>query len=351
MAVETREFGKSKDGRDLFLYTISNSKGMKATVTNLGAILTQLMVPDQAGKAEDITLGYETVEDYYDNESFFGAVIGPCANRTAGAMLTIDGVSYQIDVNDGENNLHSHFQLGYHKRVWEADVREDGVTFRLEDPGTLGFPGTKEISIAYTVTEDNDLKLHYHGTATETTVINLTNHTYFNLDGVGSGKIEDHELQLFASHYTPVVKGAIPTGEIAPVAGTPLDFTKMTRIGDRIGDDFEQLKLVQGYDHNFCVDGWKDDGQLRPVAIAKGPKSGRVMKVYSDLPGVQFYAGNCIGATTGKNGIHYDKRDGFCLETQYYPDTIHHENFPSYLFGGEGKDARDCDTVTVYHFE
>ncbi|MCQ2525850.1 MAG: galactose mutarotase [Lachnospiraceae bacterium] len=349
MAVTQEVYGKSRDGRDIILYTITNSKGMKAQVTNLGAILVSLWVPDASGKAEDIVLGFDTAEEYYDNSCFFGATIGPSANRIGDASYEIDGICYELDDNDGGNNLHSHFELGYHKRMWDAETSEDSVIFSIYDPATLGFPGVKEITLTYSLTENNELKLHYYGTSDQPTIINLTNHTYFNLDGHDSGSIVDHEIKLNCAKYTPTVPGSIPTGEIADVAGTPMDLTSFTRIGDYIDDDFDQLEMAGGYDHNFCIDGY--DKSLRETATVKAAKSGRVMKVYTDLPGVQFYAGNFIKPQTGKGGCTYNKRGGLCLETQYYPDTVNHDNFPSCIFGGEGEDEKIYDTVTVYAFE
>ena len=272
---------------------------------------------------------------------------GPCANRTAGAAYSLDGVDYRMDQNDGPNNLHTHIELGFHKRIWDAIPGDNSVTFSLEDEdGYLGFPGHKKVSVTYSLDEENALRLHYHASSDKRTIFNLTNHSYFNLDGQGTGRIEDHELWLGASHFTPVVPGSIPTGEICAVAGTPMDFTQPKKIGRDIEADFEQLKLTGGYDHNFCIDDW--DGSLKHIATAKGPKRGRVMKVYTTLPGVQFYAGNFIAPEEGKAGAVYNNRTGFALETQYYPDTIHHENFPSYIFGGENG---DYDSVTVYKFE
>ena len=347
MAVTKSVFGKSPEGKEISLYTLSNNKGMKAEVTDLGAILVRVLVPDAAGKVDDLVLGFDDAERYYDNDSFFGTVIGPCANRTGGAEYTLDGVTYQLDKNDGANNLHTHKQLGFHKRLWAAQTGENSVTFSLEDEdGHLGFPGNKKVSVTYTLSEENDLTLHYHAASDKKTIFNLTNHSYFNLDGHGAGNIEEHELWLGASYFTPVVPGAIPTGEIRTVAGTPLDFTKPKKIGRDIREDYDQLLLTGGYDHNFVIDGW--DGTLRHIATVKGPKSGRVMKAYTTLPGVQFYAGNFIGVEIGKESVTYGKRCGFALETQYFPDTIHHENFPSYVFGGENG---DYDSVTVYKFE
>ena len=346
MAVEKSIFGKSPEGQEISLYTLSNSKGMKASLTNLGAILVELFVPDAKGNVEDVVLGFDQPEKYYQNPSFFGGVIGPNANRIGGATFTLDGTDFQLDVNDNENNLHSHIELGYHKRLWEANTGDNCVTFLLEDDATMGFPGNKEIQITYSLNEENELKLEYHASSDQRTILNLTNHTYFNLDGAKSGLITDHELYLAASQYTPTDAGSIPTGEIASVTGTPMDFTAMKRVGLQIDADFEQLKLASGYDHNWLIDGW--NGELRHFATVKGPKTGRIMKAYTTLPCVQFYAGNYIVTQEGKQNAIYEKRFGLCLETQYAPDAIHHDNFASCVFGGAGG---DYSSVTVYRFE
>ncbi|MCM1326786.1 MAG: galactose mutarotase [Bacteroidales bacterium] len=342
MAVEKSLFGKSPEGREITLYTVTNSRGMTMAVTDLGAILVRLLVPDPNGQAEDVVLGFDKAENYFGNPSFFGAVIGPNANRIDKAAFTLDGTEYQLDVNDGPNNLHSHIESGYHKRIWDAGVSDNSVTFSLADDATMGFPGKKQLQITYTLSEDNKVELRYHGSSDKRTIFNPTNHSYFNLEGEGNGIIEEHELWLNARAYTPVVQGAIPTGEIQAVLGTPMDFTQMKRIGLEIDADFEQLKLTSGYDHNWVIDGW--DGTLKHIATVKAPKSGRIMKVFTTLPGVQFYAGNFIDRQEGKGGKVYDKRYGLCLETQYYPDAIHHENFPSCVMA-------EYDSVTVYAFE
>lgn len=348
MAVEKSVFGKGLNGEEIMLYTIKNSKGMQACVTNLGAVLVRLIVPDSQGNGADVVLGFERAEDYFGNPSFFGAVIGPSANRIGGAAFSLDGADYALDVNDGPNNLHSHKEKGYHKKLWSAQVSQNSVTFSLEDAdGNMGFPGRKKVQVTYSLDEDNALTLHYHGSSDKRTILNLTNHTYFNLDGHDSGSIEAHTLWLNASRYTPVVQGSIPTGEIAAVAGTPMDFTEEKTVGQDINADFEQLKLTGGFDHNWVLDGW--DGTLRLFAVVKGPKSGRVMKAYTTLPGVQFYAGNFIDPQRGKEGASYGKRSGLCLETQYFPDSVHHPQFPSCIFGGEN--GQDYDSVTVYRFE
>ena len=329
----------------MYVYTLSNAGGMQAKIINFGANLISLLVPDRNGNLEDVVLGYDKLDDYYGNSSFFGATIGPSANRIAGACFEIDGQRYQIDANDGENNLHSHIAEGYHKRVWDVTETENGLVLSVEGKdGEMGFPGNKKVTVTFSLSDDNALKLSYHVTADANTIVNMTNHTYFNLAGHKAGRIEDHLLKINASHYTPVVPGAIPTGKIAPVEGTPMDFTKMKPIGQDINADCEQLKIGQGYDHNFVIDG--ADGTLREIAEAEDPKSGRKMKVFTDLPGVQFYAGNCIGEETGKENTAYGPRKGFCLETQFYPDNIHHPNFPQAVFGP----GKDYDSVTIYQF-
>ncbi len=346
MSVEKKKFGVAQNGQEINKYTITNANGMTVTVTDIGATLVSICVPDQNGKMDDVILGFDKGEDYYDNDSFFGVVVGPIANRTANATITIEGTDYQLDVNDGPNNLHSHKTEGYHKQMWTAKVLENGVEFHLDDKdGNLGVPGNKSVTVTYTLDDENALKLAYHATSDKTTVFNPTNHVYFNLEGHGSGSIEGHELWLGASYYTPVVAGSIPTGEIAAVAGSPMDFTESKVIGDRIDADFEQLTLCGGYDHNWVLDG--EEGTLRHFATVKAPKSGRVLKAYTTLPGVQFYAGNFIDPQNGKDGVKYDKRHGMCLETQYYPDTNHHANFPSYQLDK----GAEYNSVTVYRFE
>ena len=346
ITIKESVFGTYTDGTKIKLFTLTNANGMSISVTDLGAVLVKAMVPDKSGSAADVVLGFDKVEDYLGNPSFFGAVIGPNANRIAGAAFEIDGHTYQLDVNDNENNLHSHKDRGYHKCVWTATTDDSGVTFALKDSdGNMGFPGNKSVSVCYTLTDENELKIHYHGTSDKKTILNLTNHTYFNLDGHDSGRVEDHELWLGASRYTPVVAGAIPTGEIAAVEGTPMDFTISKKVGKDIDEAFEQLELTGGYDHNWVIDDW--DGSLRHIATLKAPKSGRVMKTYTTLPGVQFYAGNFIDEQKGKEGARYSCRRGLCLETQYFPDSVHHSDFPSCVFGA----GKEYDSETVYKFE
>lgn len=345
MSISKKVFGTCPTGEEIYLYTITNGKGMSVQVMNYGAILVSVKTPDATGNIEDVVLGFDTLTAYFGNTSFFGATVGPNANRIGKAQFQIDGQTYKLDVNDGKNNLHSHIELGFHKRVWHAAEYDNSVCFTLEEKdGNLGFPGNRKCSVTYTLTDDNRLELHYHVESDKKTILNMTNHTYFNLEGQGKGKIEDHILWLKASHYTPVVAGAIPTGEIAAVTGTPMDFTTPKVVGERINEEFEQLKLTGGYDHNWVIDDF--DGSVQLFATVKAPKSGRVLKAYTNLPGVQFYAGNFIDPQTGKNGTAYDKRSGLCLETQFYPDTANQPDFPSAVFGPE----RIYDYTTIYEF-
>ncbi len=342
MSVTIREFGKMPDGRQVYIYTIENA-GMKAEVTNIGACLVSLYVPDKNGKVDDLVLGFDTVEGYLENECFFGATIGRSANRIGGAKFTIDGKTYEVAKNEGENNLHTDFDKGFHKQYWDAITSEDSVRFSYSEKDLeTGFPGNLDISVTYSLTPSHELILHYEGISDKKTLINLTNHSYFNLYGHDHGDISDTLLQLEADRFTPVVKGAIPTGELAPVAGEPLDFTQWKEIGKEIDTDIEQLDLVGGYDHNFAVTGYS--GQLKRVAGAKA--GGREMTVYSDLPGLQFYAGNFIKDLKGKGGVTYGKRHAFCLETQYFPNSINQEGFLKPVFDAGQK----YETETIYQF-
>lgn len=346
MAVIKQEFGALKCGTKVSLYTITNQKGMSVVLSDFGALLVKVLVPLANGELRDVVQGYDTLEEYERNPDFFGAVIGPNGNRIANAQFTVEGVTYQLDANDGVNNLHSHRELGYHKKMWDAVCGENCVTFTLEDAdGSMGFPGNKKVSLTYTLNDENEVRLHYHASSDKVTVINLTNHSYFNLDGQGSRTILDHEVQLKASRYTAVVAGAIPTGELAAVAGTPMDFTIPKKVGAEVDAAFEQLELTGGYDHNWVIDDW--DGTLREFACVKSADGAVTMKVSTTLPGVQFYVGNYLKGEAGKNGAKYHKRYALCLETQYFPNSANEPSFPSCFYGGE----KEYDSVTVYRFE
>lgn len=348
MSVSKELFGKTKDGQEVFTYTIENKNGMKAVVMTFGAILKNLYVPDAKGKVADVVLGYDKLWMYYKNGSCFGSTIGPIANRTDKGAFSLNKKKYQLEVNDrGLNNLHTDLVNGFHKRVWSAeDNGKNSVTFSLNKKDKdMGHPGNVKVSVTYALTDKNELKIIYHADTDKKTVLNLTNHSYFNLTGPKSKSIEDTYLTINASNFTPVREDAIPTGEIAPVKGTPMDFTKEKKIGKDIGKkDYDQISICGGYDHNYVVDGY--NGKLKKIAVARDAKSKRVMEVYTDLPGVQFYAGNFIGTNVGKEGIKNGKRKGFCLETQYYPDAVNHENFPQPVFDKNNA----YDTTTVYKF-
>lgn len=344
--MEKQLFGTSRDGKDIYLYTLENGKGMKAQIMNFGATLVNLFVPDKDGNIADVVLGYDKLEDYYSNSSNFGVVVGPNANRIAGAAFELEGNRYELEVNDGVNNLHSHTQKGFQKKIWNVTEGGNSVMFTVgSSDGEMGFPGNKKMSVTYEVTENNELKIIYTAQSDKNTILNPTNHAYFNLAGHNAGSSEDHIIWIKASHYTPVVAGAIPTGEIAPVADTVMDFTTPKRMGDDIDADFEQLKLTGGYDHNWVVDDWNQEVQL--IATVQEPVSGRKMSVYTDLPGVQFYAGNFIGEDIGKGGAQYHNRSGLCLETQHYPNTANEPLFPSAVYGPD----REFYSTTIYKFE
>lgn len=338
-------YGITKDGKEVHLYTVVNKNGMEMTVMDFGAILVNVLVADKDGNKRDVVLACDNLETFQENGSYFGSTVAPLANRIAKAEAPIDGVVYKLEVNDGENNLHTNYANGMNKRIWNAQEVENGVrfTFELKDM-EYELPGNRTLAVTYTLTDDNEICIAYEADSDKNTVFNLTNHTYFNLDGHQTNTILNHKLLLHASHYTPVVPGAIPTGEIASVKGTPLDFTEWKEMGAEIEADFEQLKLTGGYDHNFVVD--NHDGTVKEIAQAKSDDSSIVLTVLSDLPGVQFYAGNYINNEKGKEGMLYGKRSGFCLETQYYPDSVHHDNFPSIIFGPE----RPFRSTTIFKF-
>ncbi len=348
MSVKKRYFGQTKDGQEISIYSIDNGI-ICASVTDFGANLVSLLVPDAHGTVQDVILGFDTAEGYFDNSNFFGALIGPVANRTGDARFVLDGQTVQLPVNDTVNNLHTDFDNGMHKKMWHTLEGENFVTFTLEmKEGELGLPGNKNFTVTYSVTDQNDLCIHYHGTTDRHMILNPTNHAYFNLNGHNSGSIEGQDLQLNAHAFTPVREGSIPTGEIRSVEGTALDFTTSKQIGRDINADEEQLKLVGGYDHNFVIDGWNGGSELLHAATAFSRQSGRQMDVYTNLPGVQFYAGNFVDCPKGQGKEHstYGRRSAFCLETQYFPDSIHHENFPNYVFG----ENRVYDSTTMYRF-
>lgn len=345
MGVTKEFFGKTADGSEIYKYWLENRKGMKAAMINYGGILTNLFVPDHEGRVADVVLGFDDLVSYERYGNCFGAIVGPSANRISNASFEIDGITYSLDRNNGENNLHSHFEKGYHKRVFRAEEASDGVSFLLEDAdGSLGFPGNRSIKVTYSLNEDNELRIHYEATSDKKTVLNMTNHSYFNLKEQGDGDVLDHLVEIHSSRITKIREGMIPTGEYVEVTGTAFDFTKPKKIGQDIDQDDEQLKLGYGYDHNWVID--HADGTLREAATVTEPATGRVMKVYTDTPGVQFYTANGMNQPDGKNGVTYGPKSGFCLETQYFPDSVNRPEFPSVIFGPD----RKYDSTTIFQF-
>lgn len=349
MGILKEGFGTMPDGREVFKYTLTNKKGVSASFITLGGVWVSMVVPDREGKMEDVVLGYDDLDSYRRNPPHFGAPIGRNANRIGGAALTINGRDYKLEANNGPNNLHSGPNL-YHDRVWDCQASEtergSRLDFFLESPdGDQGYPGNARITASYTLTDDDSLVLEYHMVCDGDTVANFTNHSYFNLAGHGSGEVLNQEVWLNARYYTPADAGSIPTGEIAPVAKTPMDFTEMKPIGRDINENYEALVLGNGYDHNWVLDHKK--GELALAAKALDPASGRLMEAYTDLPGIQFYTANFLtDQLPGKGGVRYNRRHGFCFETQYYPDAVHKPHFPSPIL----KAGEEYRSVTVFKF-
>jgi aldose 1-epimerase len=343
-------WGKTPDGEQVDLYTLTNKNDLQAEITTYGGAVVSLKVPDRAGKLADVVLGYASVDGYVADKSYFGAIIGRYGNRIGHAQFTLDGKTYKLAKNNGENTLHGGLK-GFNKAVWTAKEipAKDGQALELtylSKDGEEGFPGNLHVRVIYTLTDSNELKIDYSATTDKTTVVNLTNHSYFNLGGAGSGDILGDVLTMEADKFTPVDAGLIPTGELRDVAGTPFDFRKPTAIGERINEDNEQLKLAGGYDHNFVLRRKPGEG-ISLAARAVDPKTGRVLEVWTDQPGVQFYTGNFLdGSVHGKGGIAYTKRSAFCLETQHFPDSPNHAGFPSTVL----KPGQRYHTTTIYKF-
>jgi aldose 1-epimerase len=349
-SVETEPFGETPEGIPVELYTLTNAHGLEVRAMTYGGVILSLKVPDRDGNLGDVVLGYDTLEGYLKVSPYFGAIIGRYGNRIANARFTLDGEDYSLAANNGPNALHGGVR-GFDKVIWRAEpFKSDegvGVVFAYTSPdGEEGYPGTLEARVTYTLTDANELVFSYHAITDEATPVNLTQHTYFNLAGDGSGDILGHELMLNASRYTPVDSTLIPTGEIVAVAGTPFDFTTSTAIGAHIDAEDEQIGFGGGYDHNYVLD--RGDGEEMTLAArVYEPTTGRVMEVTTSEPGVQFYSGNFLdGTITGKGGHVYEQRSGFCLETQHYPDSPNQPDFPStVLRPGEQYRSR-----TVYRF-
>ncbi len=349
MKIEKQSFGALADGTEVVLYTLVNAQGMRATITNYGGIVVSLTAPDRDGTFADVVLGFDTLAEYVTHSPYFGCLVGRFGNRIANGRFTLEGVEYALAQNDGQNHLHGGIK-GFDKKVWMSRAMEtvDGpalVLAYVSPDGEEGYPGTLSVTVRYTLTDDNALQIDYTANTDKPTVVNLTNHSYFNLSAGAAETILDHDMLINADAFTPVDGTLIPTGELRPVAGTVMDFRTPTPAGARIDADDAQLKFGGGYDHNWIVNG--EPGALRLAAQVYEPSSGRVMDVHTTEPAIQFYAGNMLPPTLpGKGGRVYVRRGGFCLETQHYPDSPNKPEFPSTTL----EPGQTYQTTTVYKF-
>jgi len=349
MGIKKRDFGQSVDGKPVHLYTLTNAGGMEVTITNYGATVVSLVVPDRDGKPADVVLGYDRLEDYIAGKQYFGCIAGRYANRIAEGKITLKGTEYRLTINDGDNHLHGG-RRGFDKMVWQGQEFEDnvgiGLKFAYLSPdGEEGYPGNLACTVIYTIGAANELKIDYHATTDKASIVNLTNHAYFNLAGAGSGQILNHELMICADRFTPIDSCLIPTGEMRSVESTPFDFTRPTTIGARIDHDDEQLVFGKGYDHNWILN--RDIAGPCLAARAYERISGRRLEVFTTQPGIQFYSGNFLDKEIGaKDGLTYYHRGGFCLETQHFPDSPNHPNFPSTVLDPGSK----YEHTTIYKF-
>jgi aldose 1-epimerase len=347
--VTSRPFGVLPDGKEVTLYTVKNSQGVEMSVMNYGGIIVSLKVPDKNGKLDDVVLGYDSLSAYLKSNPYFGALIGRYGNRIAKGKFSLDGVQYMLPVNDGENHLHGGTK-GFDKVYWDIQVPADSsslvLTYKSAD-GEQGYPGNLDMSVTYTLTDSNEVKVDYKATTDKKTVVNLTQHSYFNLSGNAAQDILSHQLMIAADQFLPVDKTLIPTGELKPVAKTPFDFNTLTAIGARINEQDQQLLAGKGYDHCWVLKNGESKS-LQKVSELYEPNSGRLMEVWTTEPGIQFYSGNFLdGTLTGKGGVVYKHRTGLCLETQHYPDSPNKPAFPSVtLAPGE-----TYQTSTVYTFK
>jgi aldose 1-epimerase len=345
----TKENVGTVDGQGVDLYTLTNAHGLETKILTYGGIVVSLRVPDRKGAFDDVVLGFDTLDAYVESTKYFGALIGRYGNRIGKGRFTLNGVEYKLAINNGENSQHGGVK-GFDKVVWNAKSRKTmhgpalELTYLSRD-GEEGYPGNLSVKVIYTLTKYDELKIDYYATTDKDTVINLTNHSYFNLAGEGNGDILDHRLSIGANFFTPIDAGLIPTGEFRNVIGTAFDFMHQATIGSRIDHDDEQLKFGHGYDHNFVLNG--KTGQLQQVATVVEDTTGRMMEVWTTEPGMQFYTGNFLdGTLTGKSGKVYQRRSGFCLETQHYPDAPNKPTFPSTVL----KKGRRYRSTTSYRF-
>lgn len=338
-------FGQTPDGENVDLYTLTNAGGMEVKIMNYGGIITSIQVPDKAGKLGEISLGYDNFQGYLDQGSYFGALIGRYGNRIAKGRFSLNGETYSLAANNGVNHLHGGTK-GFDKVMWEVEPQpaSNALVLRyLSVDGEEGYPGNLSVKVTYTLAEENELRIDYEATTDKSTIVNLTNHAYFNLKDGGATAILDHEMMINADRFTPVDETLIPTGELREVTGTPFDFRESTAIGARISDDDSQLKMGLGYDHNYVLNG---GGSLSLAARVYEPTTGRVMEVFTTEPGVQFYSGNFLTGGISSRGAIYGRRHAFCLETQHFPDSPNQPDFPSVVLNP----GETYTTTTVYQF-
>ncbi|MBI5693402.1 MAG: galactose mutarotase [Verrucomicrobia bacterium] len=353
LPVEVRPFGKLADGREAQLFVLANPSGFRAEITNLGGIIVRLLAPDRTGRLTDVVLGLSSAAEFEAKAAGFNAITGRYANRIAGGRFVLDGRTYTLATNSTSGGVPAHLhggKIGFSRKLWSASpTNQEGapaVRLRYRSPdGEEGYPGNLDVEVTYSVTPENALRIDYVATTDRPTPINLTNHAYFNLKGEGEGDVLEHVLTLDARRYTPVHASLIPTGEIAPVAGTPLDFTTPQRIGDRMGDNHPQIGYGRGYDHNFVFD--SGGGRLARGGLVFEPSSGRVLELWTTEPGVQLYTANHLnGRLTGKSGRPYVKHAAFCLETQHFPDSPNQPDFPSTIL----RPGETFRSTTIFRF-
>jgi len=349
MKVKVEKFGVTKEGQEAHLYRMKNKNGMEVVLSDFGAVIVQILVPDRNKKKIDVVLGFDKLEGYYNNDDGFGAFVGRNANRIGDACVTIAGKEYQLEKNDGPNNLHSGSKR-FNYQMYEAECMEETematVEFsRLSPSMEQGFPGNLDVTVSYSLTEENELLIEYFAVSDEDTVVNLTNHSYFNLSGHDSGNVLDQIMTVYSDKFTPTNDALIPTGELVDVTGTPMDFRKPKTIGQDIEADYEPLKQAGGYDHNYAFE--IPEGEVARVAELYSEKTGICMEVFTDLCGMQVYTGNFLDHKTGgKGGVTYEKRDGVCFETQYFPNACKEPKFKSSILPA----GQEYDSVTVYKF-
>ena len=346
MKIQREELLNKIDGKEVYVYTLSN-ENTSIKITNYGGIILSLITPDKFERKDDIVLGYDNFDDYKTTTTYFGAIIGRCANRIGKAEIEVDGVKYKLAKNDGNNHLHGGVK-GFNKVVWDSEILndKDGEYLKLSHlskDGEEEYPGNLEVIVEYKLTKENELIINYYGKSDKNTVLNLTNHSYFNLKGHYSGDILDHKVKIYSKNITVADSESIPTGEIRNIEGTPMDFSNLKCIGEDIDKEYDQLINGNGYDHNWIIDDYT--GQLKKVAEVIEDKSGRVLEVFSTKPGIQFYTGNFLNENEiGKGGVRYKKRQGLCLETQYFPDSLHHSGFSNTLL----KAGEEYKHTTIY---